>query len=244
MCRLLIFGGTTEGRELAAFCAENGLSAVVSVATAYGAALLSGVRVITGRMTEAQMLEFITENRFSLVIDATHPFAREATENIRRACEKAGVRRLRVLREASPEADALYFDAVAELVAYLSEREGAVLVTTGSKELDAFLSLPNYRGRCAVRVLPSAAERCLALGFASERIIVGKGPFTKEQNVGHMKKYGARFLVTKDSGAAGGFGEKLAAARELGARALVLKRPEEEGVTLEEAKKILLEERP
>ena len=241
MCRILIFGGTAEGRELAELCAGNGIPACVSVATDYGASLLSGVKVLTGRLTEAGMLKRITEGAFELVIDATHPFAREATENIRRACERAGVRLLRVLRGSSGETGGRYFDSIGELISFLSATDGNVLITTGSKELAAFCALENYRERCAVRVLPGGVERCRELDFAPENIIAGKGPFTAEQNTEHMKKFNVRFLVTKDSGDAGGLREKLAAAKRLGVAALILKRPAESGVSLDAAKRIILE---
>ncbi len=242
MCRILIFGGASEGRELAEFCAENGIPACVSVTTDFGASLLEDAAVHKGKMTEAEMLDFITKNRVELTLDATHPHAREATENIRRACEKAGVRRLRVLRERSGAVpNGLYFDTIDEAVNHLSGKEGNVFVTTGSKELAAFCRLENFSERCAVRVLPQAAESCAELGFA--QVITGVGPFTLEQNLEHMKKYSARYLVTKDSGPAGGLGEKLAAAKELGAEILILKRPDEEGISPAEAKKILLGEK-
>ncbi len=241
MRRVLIFGGTTEGRELAEFCAENGVSACVSVATAYGASLLRGVGVFIGRLTRAEMLKLIDENGFELVVDATHPFASEATANIRAACGEAGVRLVRVLREDGGRTFGRYFDEIRDLISFLSQTDGGVLITTGSKELAAFCALENYGERCAVRVLPSAVERCLELGFAPERIIAGKGPFTREQNVEHIKKFNARFLVTKDSGKAGGLGEKLAAAKELGAAPLILKRPRESGLSLAEVKQIVLE---
>ncbi len=240
MCETLIFGGTTEGRALAELCAKNGIPAFVCVTTDYGASLLRGVKVLTGRMTEAEMLEFITKNHISLVLDATHPYAREATANIRRACESAGTRLLRVLREWSGEEWGRYFDDMSGIISYLAETDGNVLVTTGSKELAAFCALKDYRARCAVRVLPSGAGRCAELGFDPRRVIAAAGPFTKEQNAAHIKKFAARFIVTKDSGAAGGFGEKLAAAREHGAEALILRRPAEDGVSLAEAEKILL----
>lgn len=239
MCEILIFGGTTEGRELAEFCRRRNIPACVSVATEYGASLLEGVRVVAGRMTETEMLRFIKENKIKLVIDATHPYAREATENISNACAKAKVRRLRVLREEKRAEDGRYFDTMSDIVSYLSEREGGVFITTGSKELDAFCSLENYKNRCAVRVLPTGAEMCIRLGFSKERIIAAAGPFTTEENVEQLKKFDARFLVTKDSGAVGGFYEKLAAAKETGAEALILKRPSEEGIPLSEAKRIL-----
>ena len=48
----------------------------------------------------------------------------------------------------------------------------------------------------------------------------------------------ADILITKESGVAGGFLEKLAAARACGMTVAVLERPDEEaGLTLEEAKR-------
>ncbi len=240
MFNVLIFGGTTEGRELAELCAKNDIPAWVCVATDYGASLLEGVETHAGRMTEDEMLGFIVENRFELVLDATHPYARQATKNIRRACERAGVRELRILRERAYSGKGIYFENMNDIIDFLARREGGILVATGSKELDAFCALENYGRRCAVRVLPAGIERCLELGFEPGKIIAAKGPFTKEQNIEHMKIAKARFLVTKESGKAGGFDEKLAAAEELGVITLVLKRPEEEGISLAEAKSILL----
>lgn len=241
MYKTLIFGGTSEGRELAELCAENGVPAWVSVATDYGASLLGGVKVLTGRLTEGEMLNLIVQNGFDLVVDATHPFAREATANIRRACAAAGTRLVRVVRETGPVGGGRYFDTVPALIAYLSKTDGNILVTTGSKELAAFCGLANYRERCAVRVLAGAAGRCAELGFAPERIITGRGPFSVKANIEHIKKFDARFIVTKDSGAAGGLVEKLTAAEELGVGVLILKRPKESGVSLSEAKRIILE---
>ena len=43
MSEILIFGGTTEGRLLAEFCAAKGIRAAVSTATEYGAELTAAV---------------------------------------------------------------------------------------------------------------------------------------------------------------------------------------------------------
>jgi precorrin-6x reductase len=44
-----------------------------------------------------------------------------------------------------------------------------------------------------------------------------------------LKKYRSKFMVTKDSGAAGGFDDKVEAAAEAGAKLLVIGREPEEG---------------
>lgn len=62
-----------------------------------------------------------------------------------------------------------------------------------------------------------------------------QGPFSEELNLAMLRQIRARWLVTKASGAAGGFQEKLAAARRAGARVVVIRRPREEtGLSLRE----------
>ena len=72
MCKILIFGGTTEGRQLAEFCAEHRISAYVSSATDYGTGLIkkSGyITKLTGRMNTEEMESFILSKKLRLVID-------------------------------------------------------------------------------------------------------------------------------------------------------------------------------
>ena len=55
---ILIFAGTTEGRELAEHLAGAGVHCTVSVATEYGAQILGpgkGRTVLQGRLTQKQM---------------------------------------------------------------------------------------------------------------------------------------------------------------------------------------------
>ena len=127
------------------------------------------------------------------------------------------------------------------LIQYLNGSEKRILSTLGSKELPVLTKVKNYRERICVRVLPAEGieEHCRSLGFA--HIIVGKGPFSEEENIEHIRQSGAEILVTKESGAAGGFPEKASAAKKCGAEFAVLLRPAETGNTLLETEKILLE---
>lgn len=82
--KILIFGGTTEGRLLAQALSQRGLPATVSVATPLGAQELSGLPGITplvGRKTAQEMAELLKS--FDRCVDATHPYAVEASRNIR-----------------------------------------------------------------------------------------------------------------------------------------------------------------
>lgn len=264
MCRILIFGGTTEGRLLAEYCHQQEIEAYVSVVSGYGADLLPEseyLHVLSGRMAGEAMEGFMKRASIRAVFDATHPYAAEATRNIKEACGRAGVSYLRVTRESAaaenPGGDSgkgpaaafasqvVYVHSVEEAVCYLKDREGDILVTTGSKELAAYTALPGYEERLYMRVLPSCAaiSACEDIGIRGKRIIAMQGPFSEEMNRAMMRQLGVRYLVTKEAGTAGGFLEKLSAAEALSVTAVVIGRPLEErdGITLDAAK-ILLKE--
>ncbi|WP_337810740.1 precorrin-6y C5,15-methyltransferase (decarboxylating) subunit CbiE, partial [Enterocloster sp.] len=62
-----------------------------------------------------------------------------------------------------------------------------------------------------------------------------QGPFSVEMNVAMLHAVGAAWMVTKESGTAGGFEEKALAAGQAGAGLIVIGRPKEDGISLREA---------
>ena len=197
-----------------------------------------------GRMTREEMEGLFQREQPSLVVDATHPYAALVSENICAACQDTGTEYLRLIRprESAGEEDCVIVQDVEEAVEYLRHTKGNVLLTTGSKELKAFTALPDYRERLYARVLstPEVAASCSRLGFVGAHLICMQGPFSRELNTAMLRQVKARFLVTKESGKTGGFPEKLAAAREAGARVVLIGRPKEQpGKTPEEVCRIL-----
>ena len=245
----VIFGGTTEGRQLADFCGQRGIRCAVCVVSSYGEELLpetEWVRRETGARTAEEMAKLLGRLRPALVLDATHPYAVQASENIRLACEKTGLDCLRVVRQSEAAAGAAgeqapqirYVRDAAEAAEALAGTRGPVFVTTGSKELEAFARLENWQERIYVRVLPDSRvlAQCEAMGFARGRVIAMQGPFSADLNAAMMQAVQAAYLVTKESGAAGGFAEKMEAAARLGIPAVVIGRPRQEsGISAEEA---------
>ena len=107
---------------------------------------------------------------------------------------------------------------------YLSVTEGPILLTTGSKELAKFTALPEFSQRVYARVLPmpDSLRLCQEAGLQPSHILAMQGPFSKEMNIAMLNALGAKYLVTKSSGKAGGFEEKLDAARATGAVAVII----------------------
>ena len=243
--RILLFGGPTEGRELAQRLLTLPVIFKVSVATLYGEELLQDLpqaTILAGRMDRTQM-EREMEKGYDLVIDATHPYAAEVSENIRQAAQQEQIRLLRVCRRASKVgSDCYWVQDAKEAAGLLQTLSGNVLLTTGSKELAAFEGVE--KERLYVRVLPSkeALDLCEKAQIPHSHILALQGPFTTALNVALMEQYHIGILVTKDGGKKGGFLEKQEAARLQKAALVVIGRPtQEEGYSVEEAWNLVLE---
>ena len=258
MSDVIIFGGTTEGRRLAEFCGEHKIQTVVCVVSEYGEMLVpesTSVRVIRRALEKDEMEALFVAEKPSLVLDATHPYARVVTENVTQVCQKMGIVWYRVLRKSELETkeqksvmavvgtvtnvdSIVTVDSVDQAVEWLKSHEGTVLVTTGSKELVKYTAIPDYKERIFARILPDsqALLNSETLGFPRNHMIAMQGPFSLEMNIATMRMTGANYLVTKESGHAGGFLDKIHAAEAVGATALVIGRPlKETGISLEEA---------
>ena len=101
---ILIFGGTTEGRVLSKKLAEKKKtkdSITVCVASDYGEKMMNNipVNIHVGRLDKDQMIQFIEDGNYETIIDATHPFATEVTENIKASCKECDRRYIRLKRD-------------------------------------------------------------------------------------------------------------------------------------------------
>lgn len=239
MFKMLIFGGTTEGRQLAEFCVKNEISADICVTTPLGAELIgrgNSLKIRVGKLDFEGILQLLANEKYSLVADATHPYAVLATENIRAACCENGTEYYRILRENS-ECD---FGEIAhdtnELVELLNRSTKRILSTLGSNEAETLTRVSDYKNRVFLRILPDEKniEKCVRLGFPREKIIVGKGPFSVKENICHICGCKAEILVTKNSGKAGGYPEKAEAARACKIEMITLLRPRENGISISE----------
>ena len=250
--KIAIFAGTTEGRLLASRLAGSQVQADVFVATEYGKEEIpkaENLHVHDGRVDEIQMEELFREKKYGLILDATHPFAVVVTANIREAAKKTGTPLLRILRDqdpgepdgtgtsiaaAGPECRIVTVENIRAAVEFLKTTKGPVFVTTGSKELSAFLALPDWETRVYARVLsmPEVVKTCADMGFYGSHLIAMQGPFAEDLNVAMMRAVHAKWMVTKESGKAGGFEEKVSAAKKAGVGLVVIGRPVEEGISL------------
>ena len=256
MKKVLIYAGTTEGRELAQELARERIYCDISVATEYGRQIMDEkispyICILQGRMTAEQMRLKCENEQYLAVVDATHPFATEVSVNIRESLRGLDIPYFRLGREKilgeagerqAGEQQAgeqrtgeqnyvarKYFQNTAACVEALKKTEGKIFLTTGSKELSVFCREETIRKRLVVRVLPGmeSLRECVRNGLEGRQIIAMQGPFSKEMNLAMIRQYQASVLVTKESGKTGGEDTKLAAAGEAQIPSYIILRPDE-----------------
>ncbi len=231
---VLVFGGTSDAVDICRVLESNAVRYTLSVATQEGRHMAQGLKgaVIDGRLTEQAMSGWMTGNGVDMVIDAAHPYAQILRQTILSVCFLLDCPVLRYERpgaEGIPEHPLITrVSNVEEACRNIGVGLEKVLLTTGSKDLKAFCSqLPD--SILYVRVLPTSGviAGCEELGLGIDNIIAMKGPFSRAMNHALYQMIQPDVVITKESGQAGGFAEKILPCIELGIKCIVIERPEQ-----------------
>lgn len=235
MNKIIIFGGTTEGKELAIDLAKAQIPCIYLVATDYGKMVIDDdpfIDVRIGRLDSGQMKELFEKEKPLAIVDSTHPYAELVKKEIDDARKDlSDIRFFRVHRsnEKIGDCDARFFESARDCTKALLETNGAVFLTTGSKDIPEFCREKSLLERLVVRVIPNSESLkiCYDNGLLGKQIIAMQGPFTYDMNLTFFKNYDAKVVVLKESGKAGGELERIQAARDAGAQIFIIKRPVE-----------------
>jgi len=233
---ILILAGTKDAREIIKILHDYNRDILASVVTEYGYEILkgSGVELIRDRLNRSEMEDLINERGIKTILDATHPFAREVSENAIKACKNTGIKYIRFEREklnynVEPMEGNLIRVKNYQDAALKAKQFNRILLTIGSKKLDVFVNtIDNWQDRLIARILPDTIfiERARELGFLPANIIAMQGPYTEELNHVLIKDYKINVLVTKASGKTGGLDTKIKAAFNLNIPVILIDRPE------------------
>ncbi|NLA28544.1 MAG: cobalt-precorrin-6A reductase [Propionibacterium sp.] len=215
--RILLLGGTADGRELAAALGAAGVDLVTSVAGRTSRA--TGTRV-GGFGGVDGLIDYLLTNQIDAVVDATHPFASTMTANAAQACAATGVPLLRFTRPSWADhrhsADWIWVpdhDAAAEVAA---RAPGRVLLSVGRQPLASYRGLDDALARVAEwqggEVSPGT------------RILQARGPFSFDAELALLSDEKITILVSKDSGGVEN-SAKLDAAAQLGVPVVMIARP-------------------
>ena len=230
---IFVIAGTEDGRELAGFLLNNGFEVTASVVSSYGKILLEryeGIKINDKKLDEDELVELLLTGDIEVLVDASHPYAVNVSQNAMAACHKANIPYIRYERESVP----LTYDNIFHVATYeeaavkASELGKNIFLTTGSRNLKTFVESPALKDcNLIARILPTAEvlTECERLGFTPKNIVAMQGPFSTELNVELFKHYQADVIVSKDSGQIGGVDTKLTAAEILNLPVVLIDRP-------------------
>lgn len=222
-----VVGGTSNAKEICEHLASEGHRVLVSVTTDYGRQLseFPGIEVVQGKLSCEEMEHLIQTHGVRLVVDASHPFAAEVSAGAMQAAKNTGVPYLRFERANTCFENATYVDSYEQAVAYLTEKPGNILLTTGSKFVAKFIPLGVERLFARVLSTSDSVALCEQAGLKPVNVIAMCGVGSVALNLALLKEFDIRFLITKESGAEGGLPEKLEAASQANAEVIIIQRP-------------------
>ncbi len=245
---LWVFSGTSDGNALANRLAECGNAVVVSAATEYGATLVQedcpGVTVWAGRAGVEARRQALVASGARALIDATHPYAGAISQQLIALSRELDIEYLRYERPSTllagapaqcadntrESVSAFELCASPEHAAQRAIAQGQrIFLATGSKDLAAFLQAPGAADKkwfVRITAEPDFIQRAIDLGVPRSQICAMQGPFSQAFNTALWQDWQIDCVVTKDSGVAGGFDAKAAAAAALDIPLLVIERPQ------------------
>jgi precorrin-6A/cobalt-precorrin-6A reductase len=220
---VLILGGTTEARELAAALSDRPFSTTISLAGRTAAPAAQPVPVRVGGFGGIDGLaRYLRTHEIDFLIDATHPYAQTISLNAAAAAAQTSTPLLGLRRPPWQAADGDFWVDVAGpegAVRALGRSPRRVFLAVGRQELNPFCSAPqhHYFIRSVDPVDPP-------LDVPHASYILARGPFTEAADHALLGSNSINAIVAKNSGGDATF-SKITAARALGIPVFMFKRP-------------------
>ncbi len=228
---ILLFGGTTEGKQAAGVLDELKLPHIYSTKTASAFTPTSPfAQVHQGALDEEGLKSYSKTEGVRLIIDAAHPFAEELHRTVHKVSQELEIPVIRFEREIPEKREESF-------VHYLSGYDAALnfLEEEGIEKLYALTGVQSIstlrpyweKHEAWFRILPRQAseEEAEKAGFPSDRLIRAYPSKDVEEEVSWIRQHSIEALLTKESGGPGQFDVKLEAARRTGTPLLVIERP-------------------
>ncbi len=234
---IMVMAGTTEGVQIIAMIASlENTHIIATTVTKEGGNLAKSAgaqEIISEALNKEAIEKIIKTKKIDLLIDATHPFAEDATRNAIKASNDTGIKYLRFERPSInfPENDLIHtipsFENLSSKVLEIIDSDNPRIFHLAGVMTLHYLTQVLNTENIVVRVLPSlySIKKCLDLGLSPENIIAMQGIFSTDFNRALMKEYNISIIITKESGDEGGTPSKINAALELGIPVVMVARP-------------------
>jgi precorrin-6A/cobalt-precorrin-6A reductase len=237
--RVLILGGTDQGWQLAAQAATiPDLEVFFSLAGRTRQPMIPIIQTRIGGFGGIPGLrDYLQQEKIDFLINATHPFATQISQNAAIAASSLVIPYLRLLRPAwqkSEQDNWIEVESYEAAVSILSPLAQRVFLSIGRQELAIFSTLPD-RWFLMRMVEPPSLNGFLPQG----KVLLARGPFDLDEERSLLQTYKIEVIVSKNSGGNATY-PKILAARELGIPVIMVQRPElERGETVAEIKEAI-----
>jgi precorrin-6A/cobalt-precorrin-6A reductase len=223
--RVLILGGTTEASALAALIAGDArFDAILSLAGRTASPRPQPIATRVGGFGGADALaRWLHDEKIKAVIDATHPYADQISANAVAATKATGVPLVSIVRPPWTEQPGDHWQSVASAAAAaqaIGETPRRVFLSLGRQELGAFAAAPQHH--YLSRSVDPPQDVVLPPDI---RMLLARGPFSIDAETELLRDEKIEVLVSKNSGGTAIYA-KIAAARTLGIRVLLIARPD------------------
>jgi precorrin-6A/cobalt-precorrin-6A reductase len=224
---LLLMGGTKDSVEIGKKLRDfKNIFILYTATTNYGGKLAEEFanKIITKPLDKDELKDVVKEYGIDILVDATHPFAINASKNAIEVCKALNIKYIRFERkqERIEHPNIIYVKSFEE-AANIAKNFKKVFYTAGIKNLKTIANIIG-RDKVVARVLPISVNEALKI-LPQQNIIAMYGTFSKELNKYLIRDYGCDAIITKESGEIGGFKEKVYGALEIGAKVIVVERP-------------------
>lgn len=222
--RILILGGTTEARQLAAkLAARDDLSITLSLAGRTENPVAQNVPTRTGGFGGAGGLAaYLNDMRIDLLIDATHPYATQISANAAEAARQTGMPIVALRRPGWEQVEAdrwISVDSFFGAAKILGIVPLRVFLSLGRQEVAAFEAAPQHH--YLIRSVDPVEPK---LVVPDATYLLARGPFREADERALLESHRIDVVVSKNSGGAATYG-KIAAARALGIDVVMVRRP-------------------
>ena len=216
--KILILGGTKEAAELAAELTAAGHDVTTSLAgrTAEPEPVAGKVRIGgfsgNGKTGVEGLADWLAENGFTRLIDATHPFAKRISANAEAAARLTGIafeRRTRTPWQKQP-GDTWIETASLEEARDAIPANARILLALGSQHIEPFVTRSDVH--FLIRMVDPPTE---PLPFGSHELVLGKPSSEAAEEMALLQRHRITHIVCRNSGGSGAYG-KIEAARKLG----------------------------
>ena len=227
---ILLFGGTSEGKRLAALLASHGLAYTYSTKERTDFVASSLCRYRQGPLTADALVDLCMREGVRILLDGSHPFAADLHKTLAEAGRRLEIPVLRFERHCDSPINhegVLYLEGWDQALEYLRKgRIERLLALTGIQSIAKLKShWETHETWFRILPRPESLETARRLGLSERFILPGLPSQDPEEEIALIRKLGIEALITKESGHTGGLPAKIKAAQACRIPILILRRP-------------------